>query len=476
MQNLSGQFNRKKLVFMPVLLLALTAVACATKPDANGGNSAAAAASLNTVIQETAAYFTELLPQNRKLSVLGFEADTRLLADYIIEEFSKYLGEAGKFTLIERQTLGFVEQELVYQNSGEVSDEFCQRIGHMDGPETILYGRLSPLGENFRLVMYATDVETAKSRLQTRIIEADEILASLLDAENAGSVDAVIDRALMELGRGISSRTTVAMGKISLRNAYSATDFSSFLTKRISYSAAEQSTKFRLVDSDAEAIQAFVEGNFLPRGTDVEVILNLVSAGDKSVLGTSKFIISGSELAKYKLSVYPPRGDTYMTREDIEKQVSILDYYEKSRNAFGLTVTPDRPDTIYHDGDYMYFTVYAEKDCYITITQVDVYANAKIMYPKPGRDDGFIKAGETRRIPDKSRFRVLRPYGIEYILVAAYDEPIEIRQEKAAALSSEVLSRLLEDVPLENSDAALSRPGLSPSATALFSYSILAKN
>jgi hypothetical protein len=158
----------------------------------------------------------------------------------------------------------------------------------------------------------------------------------------------------------------------------------------------------------------------------------------------------------------------------LQKQQKILEPYAQKRNAFNLTITPDRADAIYHDGDYMSFLIYAERDCYFTVTEVDVYGNTKLMYPKPGRDNNFIKAGETRRIPDKSRYRVRRPYGVEYIIVAAYEKPVQIIQEQSAPLSNDILTRLLEDVPLEETVVSTGNDKTSPAATALFSYSILA--
>ena len=94
-----------------------------------------------------------------------------------------------------------------------------------------------------------------------------------------------------------------------------------------------------------------------------------------------------------------------------------------------------------------------------------------MIYPRVASDNNFIRAGETRRIPDNTRFRMRPPYGEELILVAAYERPFELNQPSSGAgtLSSEVIARGLEVEEAESS----SHKTMSPSVTAKFSYTIL---
>ena len=54
----------------------------------------------------------------------------------------------------------------------------------------------------------------------------------------------------------------------------------------------------------------------------------------------------------------------------------------------------------------MTMRIYSAQDCYFRITHVDVHGNTQVIYPTNQRDNNFIRAGETRRIPDNTRFRM----------------------------------------------------------------------
>jgi hypothetical protein len=113
----------------------------------------------------------------------------------------------------------------------------------------------------------------------------------------------------------------------------------------------------------------------------------------------------------------------------------------------------------------MTLRVYSEKDAWFRITHIDVNGNAQVIYPVSPRDNNFIRAGETRRIPDNTQFRMTKPYGEEMILAAAYEKPFVVRTREAAPLSNRLLVRGLV---VESEDTAAMRPA----ATAKFSCRI----
>jgi hypothetical protein len=125
---------------------------------------------------------------------------------------------------------------------------------------------------------------------------------------------------------------------------------------------------------------------------------------------------------------------------------------------------------VYYEGEYMSMMLYSARDCYFRIVHVDVNGTAQLIYPLAAGDNNFIRAGETRRIPDRTRFRMGAPYGEEYILVAAYDRPFRPAQSGAEQISGEAVSRGL--VVEGQGDGV----HMSPIATAKFSYTILPKN
>jgi hypothetical protein len=99
--------------------------------------------------------------------------------------------------------------------------------------------------------------------------------------------------------------------------------------------------------------------------------------------------------------------------------------------------------------------------------QVNVNGNVQTLYPRSARDNNFISAGETRRIPDNTRYRITAPFGEEYILAAAYSSRFAADSSGAVPLSSSSLSRdiLVEDEATHGE--------LQPLATAKFSYTTL---
>jgi hypothetical protein len=140
--------------------------------------------------------------------------------------------------------------------------------------------------------------------------------------------------------------------------------------------------------------------------------------------------------------------------------------YTEIGNPWRFTVQTDRSSGDYRDGDYMALRIYSEKDAWFKITHIDVNGNSQVIYPVSPRDNNFIKAGETRQIPDNTRFRMTKPYGEEIILVGAYEEPFVIQLNSTAPLSNNILIR---GFTVESEDT---RVEMRPVATAKFTYRI----
>ncbi|MCL1818222.1 MAG: DUF4384 domain-containing protein, partial [Spirochaetaceae bacterium] len=144
------------------------------------------------------------------------------------------------------------------------------------------------------------------------------------------------------------------------------------------------------------------------------------------------------------------------------KQEAIMPY-AGADNGFEFTVTPDNLSGIYYDGDDMSMSVYSARECWFKITHVDKHGNTSVLYPSRPRDDNRIMAGQTRRIPERTRYRMHAPYGEEYILVAAYAAPFAFQSFAEEPVSREAIRRSL----YENDSR--------PIVTAWFSYTIMPK-
>jgi hypothetical protein len=310
-----------------------------------------------------------------------------------------------------------------------------------------------------------------------------------------GGLENEIDRAVNGLGRSVTGSIKIGIGRISLNGTGTVTNLSEYLKRNISHSASRQRNKYEVVDDNVSneyavsranltrdifvetgappkaaetaqnsLIQALVEGDFSPLDADAEVRLRLVSAADNRVLGSSRFVIPAEELHRRRLSLYPEKGGAVITQAEFDAKQAILAPYSGRDNAFGFTVKGDDLDGVYYEGEYMTMRLYSEKDCYFKILHVSVDGNVQVLYPRSSKDNNFIQAGETRRIPDNTRFRVTPPFGEEYILAAAYPRPFDAAAGAAVPLSSPGLSR---DIVVEDEET---HGEVRPLATAKFSY------
>ena len=299
--------------------------------------------SLDKALSGIAAYYVGNLPVHTHIALINFESESQLLSDYIFEELWIYFEDSRFFTMVDRQNLGLIEKELEYQYSGVVSDESLKSIGHQFGPQTLIYGTITPVGREFRLVVRATDVEKAVTSIRSATVAPDPRVAALLAKPSLDSA------------KPSNTREGVPMA------------------------------------------------NALYSGTD---------------------------------------------------------------NPWRFTVQTDKPGGNYRDGEYMTLRIHSEKDAWFKVTHIDVNGNAQVIYPVSLRDNNFIKAGETRQIPDNTRFRMTKPFGEEMILVGAYEKPFVIPPVLTGLLSNNLLVR---GITVEQEDTRLD---MRPLATAKFTYRI----
>jgi len=291
---------------------------------------------LDRVLSDIVSYYVENLPANTKIALINFDAEVQLLSDYIFEELWIHFEDSRSFVLIDRQNLELIQKEIDYQYSGIVSDESMQSIGHQLGAQTLVYGNITQIGSEYRLVVRATDVEKAVTSIRSATVKADQRFAALLENKASGRVGESMANAL-----------------------YSGLD-----------------------------------------------------------------------------------------------------------NPWRFTVQTDKISGDYHDGEYMTMRIYSEKDAWFKVTHIDVNGDAQVIYPVSPNDNNFITAGQTRQIPDNTRFRMTKPYGEEMILVGAYEKPFVIQANLTGPLSNNLLVR---GITVERED---SRTEMRPVATAKFAYSI----
>jgi TolB-like protein len=138
------------------------------------------ALTLDEALNESAIYLKDRIESNSKVVALNFQSDYVDLSNYIIDETIALLVNLANLTVVDRQNLETIRQEMDFQMSGEVSDESAQSIGRKLGAQIIVSGSIAPLGDLYRLRIRAIEVETATIRgVNSQNIRLDGVLASL---------------------------------------------------------------------------------------------------------------------------------------------------------------------------------------------------------------------------------------------------------------------------------------------------------
>jgi hypothetical protein len=315
----------------------------------------------------------------------------------------------------------------------------------------------------------------------------------------ASVLDARINQAVESLSRSTGRQMSIAVGRIAYEDTSTVSALSAYVKNAINdgvrgkpqgtFRIAGDADCVKLIEARAKSrslgkgltvepleadipVDAIVDGSFFTEGSSLRVTLELVSLSGE-VLAETSFDVPLSELEQKRLGILPVNGASEISVADFERKQECLEPYSDTDDAgrFIFGVTPDDLDGIYYDGESMTMRIYSERDCYFRIVHVDVNGMSQVIYPTTAADNNRISAGEIRKIPDNTRYRLGKPYGEEYILVAAYDEPFTVQPEPPAQITAAAVEKGLYVEPVSSGG----QPSMSPIATAKFSYTILPK-
>jgi hypothetical protein len=439
---------------------------------------------LDAAAAEAASYLIGRVPNNAKVALVSFDAPSGLLAEYVFEELWGRFENSGRFVMVDRRNLDRIEAEITIQyESGRVDDAHMVSVTKQYGAQILVYGQIVPMGGEYRMTVYATDVEKAASSQRAFVIRTDSRLSSLLNT----SPDDEVERAVSAMARAVSRKTTIAIGRISYADTQTASNLSAWLKNAIIMSTQKHRDKLQVASEDevnelAQAsraltaegpvanspIQAVITGNYSPLDNGADVMLHLVSLdGSKTVLASARFVIPVTELQRRKLSLLPEKDQVVISKAEFEAKQKAVVPYAGRNNKWNFTAAPNALDGIYYDGDSMSMQIYSEQNCYFRVIHIDVNGNTQVIYPTSTRDNNFIRAGQTRRIPDNTLYRMGPPFGEEIILAAAYERPFALGQQ-SVQLNADSVTRSMT----VESDA---HTAMTPSAATKFSYTILPK-
>ncbi|WP_010253088.1 CsgG/HfaB family protein [Treponema primitia] len=143
------------------------------------------AITLDNAILDSVDFFSSKLPSGSTVAVTNFEAETKGLSDFIIQELLVAFANTGTVRVVERSRLEMLETELNFNMSGSVSDETAQGIGRMIGAQILFSGSIGQYRDMYRMRVQAIVIETAEViGTRTINIKYDPTLTGLLGRIN----------------------------------------------------------------------------------------------------------------------------------------------------------------------------------------------------------------------------------------------------------------------------------------------------
>ena len=138
-----------------LVLAGLFAVSC-------GLTNIYAVDTLEDAIKREADYIVQRAPSDSILAVVNIKSDSLKLSEYVLERMPDHLISNRKgITLVARDKVDLIQQELDFQYSGEVSDDTMVSIGQKTGAQIIVTGAISDSGNTYTFSVKLLDVQTA---------------------------------------------------------------------------------------------------------------------------------------------------------------------------------------------------------------------------------------------------------------------------------------------------------------------------
>jgi len=154
-------------------------LSCATTP--------AVPDELDMTLREVSDYLNESVPKGKKIAIVSVQSESAALTEYIIDTLVANAVNDRIFSVVDRQQLNSARAELNFNMSGEVSDQSAQAIGKMLGAQTIVIGKVSQIGDRYRINIRALETETAKLQGSNNwTIAAGKTISALLSGNGTG--------------------------------------------------------------------------------------------------------------------------------------------------------------------------------------------------------------------------------------------------------------------------------------------------
>jgi hypothetical protein len=140
---------------------------------------------LDNAIMDAVKFLSTRLDKGTIIAVTNFEAETKELSDFIIQELSDAFTNTGNVTVVQRRRLEVLQAELDFNMSSSVNDATAKRIGEFVGAGILISGSISSYRDMYRMRIQAIVTDTAEVKGSRTInVKYDATLTSFLGKIN----------------------------------------------------------------------------------------------------------------------------------------------------------------------------------------------------------------------------------------------------------------------------------------------------
>ena len=149
-----------KVILILTIFFSMVTGGCSSSPSVSSPDE------LDWAIRSASDYLNDSIPEGSKIAILNMQSESVDLSDYIIDALITNAVNDRIFTVLDRQQLDIIREEQSIQLSGEVADEDVLPIGRFYGAQTIVSGKISQIGNGYRMTIRALAVQTSQVQAQ----------------------------------------------------------------------------------------------------------------------------------------------------------------------------------------------------------------------------------------------------------------------------------------------------------------------
>jgi len=175
----------KKILFVLIPVI-MVIIGCVGNPQPTASYSGI---TLDQAMKEAAEEIDGRFQANSKIALVNFNSPSDQLSVYVFEELTSNLVGSRHLEVIDRQEVDLRRRELNFQMSGEVSDDSMQALGRTLGAQYIVSGSFTSIGNIYRIVIRALNVENGRVEVQYRqdIANNDRVQALMTNQNTSGT-------------------------------------------------------------------------------------------------------------------------------------------------------------------------------------------------------------------------------------------------------------------------------------------------